>query len=145
MAESSGKSRSNHMEKFPVLLSHLFEYSDYFSMGENGVKKRKDVCRIWCKVHPHHISFSLHVWPKNFNIVSHQIIQFPSWQRHISHTTFLKSFTNVIPFSKKGPILHRDSISFHLSHRPRLSDMCHFCVVKVTLLGRKVSLLLHKK
>ena len=49
------------------------------------------------------------------------------------------------PFSNKGPILHRDSISFHLSHKPPLSVMCNFYVVKMSLLGGKVSLSLHKK
>ena len=34
------------------------------------------------------------------------------------------------PFSNKGPILHRDSISFHLSHQPPLSVMCHFLCSK---------------
>ena len=43
-----------------------------------------------------------------------------------AHTTFWKSITKVTPFSNKGPILHRDSISFHLSHQPPLSVMCHF-------------------
>ena len=61
------------------------------------------------------------------------------------HTTFGKSITKVTPFSNKGPILHRDSISFHLSHQPPLSVMCNFYVVKMSLLGGKVSLSLHKK
>ena len=43
-----------------------------------------------------------------------------------SHTTFWKSITKVTQFSNKAPILHRDSISFHLSHQPPLSVMCHF-------------------
>ena len=43
-----------------------------------------------------------------------------------AHTTFLKSFTKVTPFSNKGPILHWNSLSFHLSHQPPLSVMCHF-------------------
>ena len=62
-----------------------------------------------------------------------------------SHTTFWKSITKVTPFSNKCPILHRDSISFHLSYQPPLSVMCNFYVVKMSLLGGKVSLLLHKK
>ena len=62
-----------------------------------------------------------------------------------SHTTFWKYITKVTPFSNKGPILHQDSISFHLSHQPPLSVMCNFYVVKMSLLGGKVSLSLHKK
>ena len=62
----------------------------------------------------------------------------------LSHTTFWKSITKVTPLSNSGPILHRDIISFHLSHQPPLSVMCHFCVVKVTLFRPKVTFLLHK-
>ena len=62
-----------------------------------------------------------------------------------THTTFWKSITKVTPFSNKGPILHRDRLSFHLSHQPPLLVMCNFYVVKMSLLGGKVSLSLHKK
>ena len=50
-------------------------------------------------------------------------------QNH-SHATFWKSITKVTPFSNKVPILHRDSIRFHLSHQPPLSDICHFSCSK---------------
>ena len=46
------------------------------------------------------------------------------------HTTFWKSITKVTPFLNKGPILHQDSISFHLSYQPPLSVMCHFLCSK---------------
>ena len=49
------------------------------------------------------------------------------------------------PFSNKGLNLHRDSISFHLSHQPPLSVMCNFYVVKMSLLAGKMPLSLHKK
>ena len=39
---------------------------------------------------------------------------------------FLKSVTKVTPFPNKDPILHGDGTSFHLSHQPPLSVMCHF-------------------
>ena len=45
-------------------------------------------------------------------------------------TTFWKSFRKVTPFSNYGPILHWDSITFHLSHQPPLQGMSHFLCSK---------------
>ena len=44
-----------------------------------------------------------------------------------THTTVWKSITKVTPFSNKGPILNRDSISFHLSHPPPLLGVSLLC------------------
>ena len=62
------------------------------------------------------------------------------------HQTFMCTLTfenisdKVFLFPNWGPILHQDIISFHLSHPPLLG-MCHFYVLQMSLLGRKVSLL----
>ena len=68
------------------------------------------------------------------------LVEQPKLVPYSSHTTFWKSITKVTPFSIKGPILHRDSISFHLSHQPPLSVMCHFlCSKSVTLWLKSVT------
>jgi len=41
------------------------------------------------------------------------------------HAIFWKSIAKVTPFSNKGPIHHKDSKIFHLSHQPPLVVMSH--------------------
>ena len=50
---------------------------------------------------------------------------------------FLEINYKVTPFSNLDPILHRDSISFRLSHQPPLSGMCHFLCCKSVTFWRK--------
>ena len=62
-----------------------------------------------------------------------------------SQTTFCKSITKVTPFANYGSILHLDVKTFIWP----INHLCWACVtfyvVKVSFLGGKVSLLLHKK
>ena len=55
-----------------------------------------------------------------------------------THATFWTSITKVTQFSNKGTILHWDSISFHFSHQPPLSVVCHFPCSKSVTFGQKV-------
>ena len=47
---------------------------------------------------------------------------------HIRLDLFVSTKGNVQ--ANLGPILHQDSISFHLSHQPPLKVMCHFLCSK---------------
>ena len=85
-----------------------------------------------------HRVFKVQLWRGDVLIIIRNCHLPKGIKLHNTHATFWKSVTKVTPFSNKGPILHRYSISFHLSHQPPLTWMCHFCVVKVTHL-------LHKK
>ena len=100
---------------------------------ESSMKRRSSVC--W-----HFMAWIFSDCFLRFHWVQYRFINwFRSWtktpyiktkEERKTHTTFWKSITKVTPFSNEGPILHRDSISFHLSHQPPLKVTCHFLCTK---------------
>ena len=49
---------------------------------------------------------------------------------HSTHRLFQNFSAKEFQYANEGPILHRESISFHLSHVPPLKVMCHFLCSK---------------